>query len=151
MIRGQNRYEDLVNWNILLNGIFRDQQNVEIFAHGYSRVVLFRKVEDVSSWTQLRPISIIPAWLITLEKIVKPIVENSIQPRLSRYQHGFKRDSSIYVAKAIALLNMKMEKKHAVLVDIKKAYDSVDLQRLDQMLQENLGDEAKIIRAFIKL
>ena len=46
---------------------------IEHFIHKNIKNILFKKKENADTQKDLRCIAILPAWLITLEKIVKPI------------------------------------------------------------------------------
>jgi hypothetical protein len=52
----------------LMGAVYNDQDG-KYLLHFISKMVLFKKKEEAACWTELRPISIMPAWLITLEKL----------------------------------------------------------------------------------
>jgi hypothetical protein len=41
----------------------------DLFFHNVCKLVLFQKTDAVNSWKDLRPIAILPAWLISVEKL----------------------------------------------------------------------------------
>ena len=144
-IKADNRQKELRNYFRLLGSIIESENNKNLFLHNKTKVILFNKTEEVENWKQLRPIKIIPAWLITLEKLIKPLLDDIINPTISKYQHGLKPNSNINFAKMTILYNIKRNKKYSLLIDIEKAYDSVDRTILYEKIERKFECRGKII------
>lgn len=124
----------------------------KFFVHCLGKIILFKKTNEISSWKQLRPICILPAWLIKLEKILKPAIERVITEKISKYQCGFRDTYNCNTAKIIAIYNTKILKKaKSLLIDIQKAYDSVNLEILRALVREKVGINAEIIDMFLTI
>ena len=78
-----------------------ENKGIEHFIHKNIRTILFKKKENADSQKELRSISILPAWLITLEKIVKPIINTLINNKITKSQFGFKEKSDCNLAKTM--------------------------------------------------
>ena len=74
---------------------------VDILIHNFIKVVLIKKKDEINNSKDLRPISILPAWLITLEKICKPLVDKLINNKITNSQFGFKKGSSCSIGKTM--------------------------------------------------
>ncbi|MGL5920981.1 MAG: reverse transcriptase domain-containing protein [Bacteroidales bacterium] len=100
----------------------------------------------------LRAICIHPAWLMVLEKIALPFVKNLIDGKISLNQFGFKEHSDCNLAKAMVVYNAKkkgMDK--LILIDVRKAFDSIDRIILRRKIIELLGNNGYILQLFIDI
>ena len=91
---------------------------------------------------------------MVLEKLTKPIIQKLINEKLNKNQFGFRPKSDCGLAKAMIFFNAKKYKYNkSLLIDIKKAYDSVNLEKLIQIVNELFKNEADniIINSFIKI
>ena len=130
------------------------EKGFDLFLHNKIRTILFKKKEDADEQKNLRTISIIPAWLMVLEKLTKPIIQKLINEKLNKNQFEFRPKSDCGLAKAMIFFNAKKYKYNkSLLIDIKKAYDSVNLDKLIQIVNELFKNEADniIINRFIKI
>ena len=91
-----NRYDKLTNFKFLFNKLCPCDN---MLFHNSTRMILFKKVDEPTDWTYFRPISIIPAWMTILEKLISPIVKTVTKDLLSKNQFGFKENSSCNLAK----------------------------------------------------
>ncbi len=118
----------------------------------HMKVFLLKKIDSPLSTDDLRGIGIIPAFLMTLKKLVLPIIESFHSPRLSKHQYGSVKGMNTTLAKFTLLFNAKHKgyQKNA-LIDLKKAYDSVNRARLNLKLSSALyqSDFAELIRLII--
>ena len=130
------------------------EKGFDLFLHNKIRTILFKKKEDADEQKNLRRISIIPAWLMVLEKLTKPIIQKLINKKLNKNQFGFRPKSDCGLAKAMIFFNAKKYKYNkSLLIDIKKAFDSVNLDKLIQIVNELFKNNADniIINSFIKI
>lgn len=152
MIKGKNLKEDIENYQKLLNKVW-DLKGRSFFIHRTSRVMLFKKVEEITDYKDTRPISILPASIITLEKLASPTIKKLVKGKISFYQYGFKQGSDINMAKLHLSLDMQLNKRtKALLIDLRKAYDTVDLDKLtDTIKQDYPQNEAELLLSFVNL
>ena len=100
----------------------------------------------------MRPISILPAWLIALEKLAKPLIDNILDQKISKIQFGFKSGSDCGIAKTMILYKCKKYNYNkSLLIDIKKAYDSVNRGLLKDIILKTIGDSGKILIDFTSI
>ena len=140
-IRGRNAYEDLVNYANIAQAA-KESDDPDLFFHNISRVILFKKIDEVSTWKDLRPISILPAAIIILEKLTLPILKNAIKSGISITQYAARDGSDCNLAKLrMYFLNKKKGLTKALLIDIRKAFDSVKLELLQEKLRNLLHED----------
>ena len=151
LLHKDNAYDELVEFSNLLFKVY-NQENGSLFYHNVTRVVLFKKVDEPIDWTQYRPISIIPAWIIYLEKIALNIVKSFTKGKLIQDQFGFTEKSDCNLAKLrVFYLSRKYSMKLKLLIDVKKAYDSVDRNALIEKINLKFeGNEAKLLTFFVE-
>ena len=110
--------------------------------HTITRMILVNKIEEVIHWSQLRPISIIPSHLAILEKLIYPLCALAVNGIIAKNQYGFKPDSSCNHAKLyLSYLCHKKQFSKILLVDIRKAYDSVELDILANIIRNKIHHE----------
>jgi len=92
-----------------------------------------------------------PAWVIYIEKLVLAVIKSITKGKLTCDQFGFKESSDCNLAKLrIFYLSRKHSKKRMLLIDVKKAYDSVDREKLKKKITEKFSEkEATILNLFI--
>ena len=91
---------------------------------------------------------------MVLEKLAKPIIQKLINQKLNKNQFGFRPKSDCGIAKAMIFFNAKKYQfNKSLLIDIKKAYDTVNLDKLINIVNENFNNEVDrtIINSFIKI
>lgn len=141
IIQGDNLKQQFLNFQFFLNTVWKIENGRKLVLHRTSRVILFKKIPEIVSYKDLRPISIMPAVIITLEKLIAPVVKIGIKGKISNVQFGFKEDSGINFAKLrLAFLARYSNLNRALLIDLRKAYDSVDLDLLITEISNLLND-----------
>ena len=85
--QSDNRLDNLTKFKFLFNALWGTDANL---FHNQSRMILFNKVDEPADWTQFRPISIIPAWMAILEKLISPVVKFVTNDLLSKNQMALK-------------------------------------------------------------
>ena len=140
-----NREGDIKNFSFILKKIWDEDHNT--FFKNKTRMLLFKKGDIPVDWTSFRPISIIPTWLAILEKLIAPIIKHLTKNILSTQQFGFKDNSSCSMAKLrVAYISHKRKFDKLLLVDVKKAFDSVNLDKLStSSTMDRLSSEARQI------
>jgi len=76
------------------------RKDKHIFIHNITKMILANKKLNPKSWVDYRPISIIPCFLIILEKLYIQAFADEIQSTLSKHQFGFKKGHSCSMAKS---------------------------------------------------
>ena len=106
----------------------------------------------MDSIKDLRPISILPAWVIVLEKLAKPIIDKLVEPIINKFQFGFKAGSDCGIAKAMIIYkSKKYNYNKSLLIDIKKAYDSVNRDILKKIINDTFKESGNILLYFINI
>ena len=124
-----------------LNLLMSNAKNLELFFHSNTRIILLKKLEEVVSWMDLRPISIMPANIIVLEKILLPILKEGIKKALNINQFAIKDESDVSIAKLQILYKHKQKNlKRLLLIDVKKAFDSIDREKLLSIAKDKLDE-----------
>ena len=92
-----------------------------------------------------------PAWVIYIEKLVLAVIKSITKGKLTCDRFCFKESSDCNLAKLrIFYLSRKHSKKRMLLIDVKKAYYSVDLEKLKKKITEKFNEkEATILNLFI--
>ena len=81
------------------------------------------------------------------------MVEKIVSNKITKSQFGFKHDSDCNMAKIMIYYKSKKHKLNkALLIDIKKAYDSVSRNKLKEIISTTFIEaEAKFLNYFINL
>ena len=133
-----NRLEELKNFQFMIKNIAKYQNNL---IHLAAKVILFNKVDEPTSWSQLRPITIIPATLAFLEKLVFPLIRIALDGKISKRQYGFVAKRGCNHAKLNLYFNWVTRRHNfLLLIDVKKAFDSVNHEVLESKLKAMLED-----------
>ena len=153
IIRGRNLQEEIIKFQNLFAMNYNTEGNADIFIHRASRTILFKKKSNIRGGTDIRIINILPAWLIILEKLAQVKIKNILTPKLSNFQFGFRENSDCNLAKILVWYNnSKLGYKKQLLIDIQKAFDSINRQKLKEMLENDFkGEEKEIIIDFLDL
>ena len=123
-----------------------ESKKADIFFHNYIRTILIKKKDEADEQKDLRTISIIPAWLMILEKLINPIAIKLYDGDLSTKQYGFRPNRDCNLAKAIMAFNgTKLKYNKILLIDIRKAYDSVNITKLKEIINNKYGDKGKLL------
>ena len=114
-----------------------------IFFHNLVKLILFKKVEGASEADKLRRIGVYPAWLMTLKEALLPILINAVGPKIHAFQFGGQKGKNVAIAKIKALLMAsRFSLNKWCLLDVKKAFDSVDKAKLRTTLLSILPNTA---------
>ena len=142
IIRGKNLIEEIEKFNSFLGNICSNDKNSELFIHVVSRSILFKKRENIRGGIDIRVINILPSWLIILEKLSMHKIKELLTGKINMMQYGFVEGGDCNIAKFMIWYHAKQEglSKH-LLIDIKKAFDSIDRIRLRNFLREDFRDE----------
>ena len=109
-------------------------------------MILFNKTETPTDWQEFRPISIIPAVQAILEKIAAPVVKEITRGSITEIQFGFKEFSNCNLAKLrVAYYARTRNYNRILMIDLKKAYDSVNLVTLQNIIINRFGNEKALI------
>ena len=135
IIRANTLEEEINNYTGLIYAVHSDVKSFKLFIHGISKTVLFKKKEKISGGTDIRVINIIPAWLIILEKLASYKVKELLMTKINKIQFGFRENSDCNVAKLMIWVNnLKTGYNKHLLIDIKKAIDSINREILKKMI-----------------
>ena len=98
----------------------------ELFFHNLVRTIPFEKREEVETWSDLRIISILPAWNMVIKKLAAPILESLSRGKLAMVQFVGKEMSDCRIAKFRLNYNsIKGGLKKHLLIDATAAFDNV--------------------------
>ena len=153
IIREKNLQEEILKFKNLLAKNCSAEGNAEIFIHRTSRTILFKKKSNIRGGTDIRIINILPAWLIILEKLAQVKIKNILTPKLSNFQFGFRERSDCNLAKILVWYNnSKLGYNKHLLIDIQKAFDSINRQKLKEMIVNDFeGEDKEIIIDFLDI
>ena len=87
-----------------------------------------------------------------LEKLAKPIIDKLVEPIINKFQFGFKAGSDCGIAKAMIIYkSKKYNYNKSLLIDIKKAYDSVNRDILKRIINDTFKESGYILLYFINI
>ena len=91
----------------------------EIILHRTSKIILKRKKDFVETWKDVRPITIMPAIFMVVDKITNAYLKNKLHPLIYNHQHGARSGMSTATAKMNLLYTLKKENfKYILLLDL---------------------------------
>ena len=132
--------------------LLSNNNSIDKLIHPNIKILFIKKKIDADELNDLRPISILPAWVIVLEKLAKPLIDKIVENKISKAQFGFKSGSDCGIAKTMILYKCrKYNYNKSLLIDIKKAYDSVNRDILKNIISKNFGETGKILIDFISI
>lgn len=89
---------------------------------------------------------------MVLEKIIAPIIKRVTDGTLSAMQFRAKESSDCMLAKLLLVTNAaKNQRTKMLLLDISKAFDSIEREELARRVERKYGSEATIIIQLLKL
>ena len=126
---------------------------VDILIHNFIKVVLIKKRMKSTIQKILDLYLYCLLGLLRSKKICKPLVDKLINNKITNSQFGFKKGSSCSIGKTMIYYKSKKFKfNKALLIDVRKAYDSVDRNILKECIENNFDEEkAAFLNNFIKL
>ena len=85
---------------------------------------------------------VVPAWLIILEKLSVHAIKKLLTEKITMVQFGFVERGNCNIAKIMMWYQLKQNwfSKH-LLIDIKKAFDSIGQNQLRNFLNEDFQSE----------
>ena len=123
----------------------------EIFFHNKIKTILLKKTKDADEMKNLRTISIIPAWLMVCEKLASKGINQILEGHITKNKFGFQTGRDCGIATATVMMKVKENGFNKILlIDIKKAYDSVDLETLKKIIIKKIPNNA-ILLDFINI
>ena len=153
IIRDESLEKELVKYNFLLSVISNNQKTSKLFLHTVSKSILFKKRENILGGVDIRVINILPAWLIILEKLCISKIKELLCNKIKMTQYGFIQGGDCNLAKIMVWYqkNKKGLDKH-LLIDIKKAFDSINRFKLREILEGDfIGKDLELITGFIDI
>ena len=153
IIRAESLRDEIIKLQILFGKICEIQQSSELFIHQVSKSILFKKKNNIKGGTDIRVINILPAWLSITEKLSLAKVKEILSHKIDQNQFGFKEGSDCNIAKLLTWYNSnKLGFKKNLLIDIKKAFDSIKRNELKNMIQSDfINDEKNLLLNFIDI
>ena len=153
IIKAENLRNEIINFKILLGEICKLEENSGLFIHQISKSILFKKRDNIRGGTDIRVINILPGWLITLEKLALSTIKRIISGKIGPQQFGFREGADCNTAKIMTWYNSsKLGYKKHLLIDIKKAFDSINRRKLKEMIQTDFKEkEQKLLMNFIDI
>ena len=107
------------------------QDNSELFQ--ISKSILFKKRDNIRWGIDIRVINILHGCLIILEKLALSKIKKLMKEKIGPQQFGFKKGSICNTAKILTWYNStKLGLKKHLLIDIKKAFDSINRRKLKE-------------------
>ena len=90
------------NWRkfILMMRKLNICSNPELFLHNKVKMILFKKVENPTTYDGLRGIGIVPSWIMTMKKLTLPKLQEVLTSHTSKYQFGFINGKNAYLKDA---------------------------------------------------
>ena len=126
----------------VLIGKITESTTGEIILHRTSKIILKKKKDFVESWKDVRPITIMPAVFMVVDKITNAYLKNKLQPLIYNHQHGARSGMSTATAKMNLLYTLKKENfKYSLLLDLEKAFDKVNRNKLIQNINTIIMDQ----------
>ena len=153
IIKTDNLKNEIINFKILLAEICKLDDNSELFIHQISKSILFKKRDNIRGGTDIRVINILPGWLITLEKLSLSTIKRILSGKTGAQQFGFREGADCNAAKIMTWYNSsKLGFKKLLLIDIKKAFDSINRKKLKEMIQTDFKEkEQRLLIDFIDI
>jgi len=144
---------EIAKYKALMGIICNEEQNSKIFLHTISKSVLFKKRENIRGGIDIRVINVLPAWLIILEKMSIKVIKRAISEKITMIQYGFLEGGDCNLAKLMVWYNTSQKgvKKH-LLIDIKKAFDSINRSKLKKMIIDDFNEEiSELLISFLEI
>ena len=84
--------------------------------------------------------------------MINPVISKLFNNTLSSNQFGFRPNRDCSLAKAMIAYNgSKLKLNKTLLIDIKKAYDTVDLEELKQIITNRYKDKGGVLLIIIQI
>ncbi len=151
IIRKENLAETAKSFDKLLIGIQKTPQ-VNLLIHRTSKILLKKKTEITDSWKDLRPITIMPAIYMVFDKIIMQGRKSSLKTYNWGQQNGAREGFSVTTAKMnIIYCASKLNMNHIMILDITKAFDTVDRHLLRKVINQKAKTTNAILANILNL
>ena len=104
-IAGANLSESFNKMATLIHGVIKDPENTRLFLHTTSKMMLKKKTPNPTTYDQLRPLSIMPAWVMCIDKLLYPYIKEKMKGIISTTQYGNPEGADITMAKEVIMYN----------------------------------------------
>ena len=152
LIKKENLFETAVQFKKLLLSI-SNIEGSQYLIHNTSKTILKKKKAEITNYGDLRGISIMPAIIMVHDKILSQIINEDIDSILDINQFGGRQGLDTTSAKA--LINYKAtveEMKKILLIDLRKAFDTIDRAILENKItKDNKLQTKKILLNILKI
>ena len=111
LVKAQNLKETIIKFKWIIN-ILKTKVNNNLIIHNTSKIILKKKKQEINGYEDLRALSIMPAFIMSFDKIISAEIDKEIKEQLSVNQHGGKENHGTNTAKIAMLYNM--EKKNII-------------------------------------
>ena len=136
IIKGDNLNNTAQRMKYIIEKISKNETK-GILIHNKSKQLLKKKKDIISSSNDLRGISIMPAIIMTLDKITIAYASPKADIYLSKYQHGGRSKYSTNTAKLNLIYSTNTKGyKYCLLLDLSKAFDKVNRQILKETINQ---------------
>ena len=143
LINGNNLYETALRAKYILEKSISSKTG-NLLIHSTSKILLKQKKETIQSSKDLRPISIMPAIIMVIDKITNQYLQPFIQALQLPKQHGARKGFSTNTAKMnIIYIAKKKGLRHFLALDISKAFDTLDRNLLQQIIETKITSPLK--------
>ena len=136
IVKGENLNSTAKRMKYIIENLIQNQTK-GILIHNKSKQLLKKKKDIITNSNDLRGISIMPALIMTLDKITILYASPKADTFLSKYQHGGRSNYSTNTAKLNLIYAAKTKGfKYSLLLDLSKAFDKVNREKLKTIITQ---------------
>ena len=136
IVKGENLKSTAKRMKYIIENLIQNQTK-GILIHNKSKQLLKKKKDIITNSNDLRGISIMPALIMTLDKITILYASPKADTFLSKYQHGGRSNYSTNTAKLNLIYAAKTKGfKYSLLLDLSKAFDKVNREKLKTIITQ---------------
>ena len=144
IIRADNLQNTAKKFKSLLAAAY-SSQNSGLIIHNISKFFFKKKSDVVEEYTDLRGLAVLPAVIMVLDKILSPLISKLVKNKLHSSQHGGRQQRGINTAKIELIYGAKAKGYNkALLIDIKRAFDTIDRPKLRAQIDNICGNDATL-------
>jgi len=145
LIKSKTMQETIIKYRWIIQSVTNNKTGAFLL-HRTSKLLLKKKKENVTSYSDLRGISIMPAILMVLDKLTINFIKNTINQFLNKNQHGGHKGYNTNSAKlGILYQSLKNKYQYSLCLDLSKAFDKVDRNILEQIIEQSFEGTTKNI------